>query len=185
MKYLSLLLFCTILIISCNTEQKRVLSNDLTRVSTLEYYHSKPFTGVSFEMYDEKTLKEEYQLKDGQREGFYRRYHKNGKLEKEGNYQSGIQVGLWKGYYENGQLAEEMIMETGSGKEYFESGQLKFDYKVNKDGSWNGPWKRYYENGQLAEEGNYKDGMQVGLWKCYFENGQLDILHVKNYNSPK
>lgn len=46
-----------------------------------------------------------------EKEGPYRSFYKNGKLQSEGIYSKGNKVGLWKDYYANGQPADERIYD--------------------------------------------------------------------------
>ena len=91
-------------------------------------------------------------------------------------------------------------------KEYYESGELKAEYKTkngvrhgkccyyyqngNKEktvcyinGKENGLYQEFYPNGKLKMEAYYKKGKQDGLLKVYFENGQLKI--VNEFSSGK
>jgi antitoxin component YwqK of YwqJK toxin-antitoxin module len=65
-------------------------------------------------------------LKFDKKEGFFKNFHENGQLKKEGNFINGKKEGLYKTYYENGQLEFE-----GNYKE----GELKSEgnFKDDKD----------------------------------------------------
>ena len=91
-------------------------------------------------------------IKNGQREGAWVYYYKNGQLEYKGNYKNGYQEGAWISYYENGQLY----------------------YKGNLKNGWlEGAWVWYYGNGQVNNKGNYKKGKRDGAWVYYREDGTV------------
>ena len=52
-------------------------------------------------------------------------------------------------------------------KEYYPSGELKYEWSV-KNGKLEGIGKEYYENGKLESETNYKNGEWEGVSKDYF-----------------
>ena len=80
------------------------------------------------------------QMKDGKREGEWRKYYDNGKLAYEGYFKDDNRDGYWKIYNEDGQL----MMEGNF-----------------KNGVEEGLWKFYNEDGTLKEEKTYKDGEEI------------------------
>ena len=81
----------------------------------------------------------------GKLDGLYESYHKNGQLDRKGNYKDGRQDGLFIGFYENGQLA----------------------FKVNyKNGREDGIYKWYDENGQLTSKSCLKNHEMVDMTYC-------------------
>ena len=52
-------------------------------------------------------------LKFDKKEGFFKNFHENGQLKKEGNFINGKKEGLYKTYYENGQLEFEGNYKEG------------------------------------------------------------------------
>ena len=92
-------------------------------------------------------------FKDGKKEGFWRKYFKDGSLSSRKTYANGIETGPSERYYENGQL--------------WRKGNLK-------SGKRDGIWKFYNKNGRLSIEGIYQAGIKNGIWKFFsHNNGQL------------
>ena len=133
---------------------------------------------IEKEYYNNGKLKFEYEIKNGEKEGFSREYYENGQLKKESCYKNGKLNGLYKQYYENGQLEIEATYKDGKidalFKSYYKNGELEIE-SVAKEGIPHGLRKEYYENGQLKYDLNYKEGELDGLCKRYYENGQLEI----------
>ena len=131
---------------------------------------------IEKEYYNNGKLKFEYEIKNGEKEGFSREYYENGQLKKESCYKNGKLNGLCKQYYENGQLEIEATYKDGKidalFKSYYKNGELEIE-SVAKEGIPHGLRKEYYENGQLKYDLNYKEGELDGLCKRYYENGQL------------
>ena len=131
---------------------------------------------IEKEYYNNGKLKFEYEIKNGEKEGFSREYYENGQLKKESCYKNGKLNGLCKQYYENGQLEIEGTYKDGKidalFKSYYKNGELEIE-SVVKEGISHGLCKHYYENGQLKYDLNYKEGELDGLCKQYYENGQL------------
>ena len=57
-------------------------------------------------------------------------------------------------------------------KEYFENGQLRFEYGF-ENGKKHGIYKEYFENNKVRVETNYKNGERDGLYKEYDKEGNL------------
>lgn len=60
--------------------------------------------GVWSSWYRDGTLRSECRYKDGKRHGFYQTWFKNGKLRFKGQYHHGKRTGEWKFYDKNGEL---------------------------------------------------------------------------------
>ena len=120
---------------------------DLVLRNNLYYnkFTGVPFTGEIFGL-------ENGRFKNGELEGFWKYYYKDGQLRNKGNYKDGKKDGLWETYYEDGKLS--------SNRNY-------------KNGKKDGLWETYYENGQLKTKGNYKDGIREVPMEHYDEDGKL------------
>ena len=111
--------------------------------------------------------------------GKYIHYHDDGTLSKvreKGSYNNGQMDGVWEYYYKNGQLWWKRSYlngkEDGVLEEYHENGKpnVKGSYL---NGERNGVWESYHDNGQLSGKGSYLNGEKIGVWEEYHENGQL------------
>ncbi|MEN8929003.1 MAG: toxin-antitoxin system YwqK family antitoxin [Flavobacteriales bacterium] len=58
-------------------------------------------------------------------------------------------------------------------KEFFDNGQIKREFFIDRNNSLDGLSKTWYENGILSEESTYKSGKKDGLCKIWYENGLL------------
>ncbi|NCG28410.1 MAG: hypothetical protein GWP42_12810 [Verrucomicrobiales bacterium] len=106
----------------------------------IAYHKGSPYTGKSFELYD------------------------NGQKITEENWKDGEQEGLTTGWYENGRKSSEIIYKDGKHdglwSEWYENGQKKFEGNF-KDGKADEPWVLWHENGQKKWEVNFKDGKKI------------------------
>jgi antitoxin component YwqK of YwqJK toxin-antitoxin module len=151
--------------------------------------------------------------------GLYTDYHENGAVRDKGNVRQGYRDGAWRRYSTAGKLLEEgdyrknvyylrtyldslgnPIIENGNGK--FESDpdplnpfQLKGDYRDGlREGEWlqyfnsgllqatmqyelgdlNGTTETFFESGTTNLEGAYKKNKRDGVWKWYYEDGTME-----------
>jgi len=102
----------------------------------------------------------EFTVINGIKNGSFKTYFLNGRLEKEGLIKNNKNVGEWKYYFENGQL------ETIGN--YYEN----IPY---------GQWKSFYNNGNIKTVGTYRFGKQQGAWEYYNLDGNLiNIIYFDN-----
>jgi antitoxin component YwqK of YwqJK toxin-antitoxin module len=73
-----------------------------------------------------------------------------------------------------------MAKKNGSGKWYFESGQLKYEGNW-KNGKQDGVEMAYFASGQLKQEAYLRDGRAQGIYKEYSQTGEL-LIHMKYEN---
>ncbi len=59
-------------------------------------------------------------------------------------------------------------------QEFYPTGQLKLEAKMNEENKMHGEYKEYWENGKLKVKGNYENGFRMGVWKYYKETGEYD-----------
>ena len=108
-------------------------------------------------------------------------FHPNGKLENEINYIDGEYDGEWISYYKNGELFVFGLYENGKkdGKwlSYHENGQ-KNSSENYQDDILHGDWYTYFENGQTKYKGKYVDGEKDGEWIVYYESGGKKIEEI-------
>ena len=116
-----------------------------------------PYTGKVFG-------KNQGSFKNGEYDGAWVSYYKDGQLDYKGNYKNGEKDGAWVSYHNNGSL------------------NYKGDYKNGeKDGAWvsyydyesYGSLDSYGSNDQLESKGNYKNGKREGTWVSYDEDGTV------------
>lgn len=90
---------------------------------------------------------------DGEREGFWREYYKNGKPKFIGSYENGLEEGAVLTYHPK-------------------KGRLKCECNYSK-GLRSGTIKTYYKDGNLYEVGEYQNDEINGVNTFYYRNGRL------------
>ena len=105
---------------------------DLVLRNNLYYkkFTDVPFTGEIFGL-------ENGRFKNGELEGFWKYYYKDGQLSSNRNYKDGKKDGLWETYYENGQLKTKGNYKDGIREvpmeHYDEDGKLLFKNDTNDE----------------------------------------------------
>jgi uncharacterized protein len=124
--------------------------------------------------YPDGKVQAEGQYTDNRRSGQWRFFNELEKGEQTGNFVNGRPDGMWKWYYDNGSLLREeeyyQGQRDGSYTEYLKSGEIIAQGQY-ADGEQNGEWK--YKSGNYIEEGKYITGLRDGIWKSYYANGTL------------
>ena len=148
---------------------------------------------------DATTLKSRYTIVDSKREGLFSSFHRNGRLQAEGQFRSGYEFGTWRFFSARGQRIEEGAflngLRTGRWVTYLDDGKPKVDglwYEGGRVGRWlvtqsdGGPkpidypmpagleWvaERWSEGGQLRRSGFLESGVKVGLWQTFHRSGE-------------
>lgn len=154
--------------------------------------------GMWKEFYPSMVVKNECPYLENLKNGYYKEYSPDGKLQNTSKYENGKLVenppelqklDLKTEYYEGGIVkstgAYKNGVPEGYFKEYSKEGVV-IASKIFKDGiligegildeanKEQGPWKEYYPNGQLKGKGEYKDGKRIGEWLFYFANGKTE-----------
>lgn len=156
---LSLLLSVSILLLSCDSETKKIPSKG----EFIEQITNKDGSIIQ-KKYVDGQIQNEFTYVNNKKHGTALVYYPGGKLHT-------------KSTYVNGKIEGEAFW-------YYESGKV-FDVRIYKDNKMQGIRKSYYESGKLKSEQEYKDNMpQMGL-KEYGINGELIeqpklILTTKN-----
>ena len=88
---------------SKQVDVKRILVDSLTKNDGIIYYKDIKFSGVSFDVYDNDSIKSEKSYKDGKYDGLSRQWYENGQLEWESNFKDGRFIST-KEWDENGNL---------------------------------------------------------------------------------
>lgn len=86
-----------------------------------------------------------------------------------------------QGQGEGGEKKKELLNKDNKIKrEYYDNGQIKYEFEVNQNEKRDGRSRTWYENGQLETEEFYIDGLQFGTQKAWWGNGKLK--YEENYN---
>jgi antitoxin component YwqK of YwqJK toxin-antitoxin module len=113
-----------------------------------------------------KTINQEGQIKDNRKEGVWKFFFVNGKLEEKVEYHTKDSLtsfcGLYQEYYQNGEL------KTDGTYSFFDGDSLKctvcFEYDTIQHFYKAVPWIKY--SGEI----------RTGIWREYYENGQLKSI---------
>lgn len=139
------------------------------------------FTGLCKTFYDDKTIKEEFQLELGVINGEFKSFYENGKPKERIGYEKGEQTGERKEFFDNGELKYQITIEPSKNilihKWYYENGNpKKLESKLIDKNERIGEYKEWYENGQLAETGTYKSAYKrEGEWLEFYQNGSEKV----------
>lgn len=128
--------------------------------------------------YDNGTIKEKTNFKNGKLEGIAEGWFVNGNKWYAASYKNGQVNGLLTKYYYNGYLLSTSNYiedkQNGNHKEYSSTGTLKYDINFSND-EQDGILTYYYANGQKEDELNYKKGKAYGTYKSYYEDGKPKV----------
>ncbi|MDA7605943.1 toxin-antitoxin system YwqK family antitoxin [Verrucomicrobiales bacterium] len=117
--------------------EKGVIFDELEKREGIYYFKDTPYTGKTYELYEDGQKRSEGNFKDGKMDGLCMWWHENGQKAREANYKDDKPDGLWTEWYENGQKKVEVNF---------------------KDVKPDGLWTEWHENGQKQFEENFKDG---------------------------
>ncbi len=103
----------------------------------------------------------------------------NGKISGEGILENGQRQGTWVFYYRNGQVKAKVSYLQGElnldCQWWRENGQ-PLQKGMFLSGVQTGFWQRFYDNGQLWDEGHYDtNGKKIGKWRVYTKTGELKL----------
>ncbi len=155
------------LLFACNNRKISEVKNNQTGQLLIQYEYITSENG-SF-------------LKDG----YYKKWHKNGQLETFGNYKNNKREGKWQSYFENGNLKEEINLKNGMIEGlvilFYGNGNKRFESN-NKKNKLEGKVRYWHANGQLSSTGTYLNNSKDGLFTYYYENGtkEKEVNYKKN-----
>jgi antitoxin component YwqK of YwqJK toxin-antitoxin module len=162
MKKTLVIIFTTLLLSSCKSECRKVIStHDNGNEKVVKYYP---------DCNDKKSYKREY-------------YFENGQKSSEGYVVNDIENGNFKTWTKDGILTADWEMldgkEHGFIQCWFENGVKKRESVLYK-GEENGIYKDWDEEGNIIITGQYSNGEQDSTWYFYGKNGELTIKNYKN-----
>lgn len=127
---------------------------------------------------------------DGEKAGWERRWHENGKLNWEVFWINGEKDGWQRTWSDNGRLVHQEFWKNGDrdGWQCYWDKQGKFEYhdlwkndKITRPAD--GPFTGLYPDGSIAVTGQYKDREMHGQWTFWFSSGQKE--KVEHYLGHK
>ncbi len=136
------------------TYVRKVKTAELQNINEVYYFNNKPYTGISIDLFDDKTKMQEINWKDGLLHGSKTEYFPGGRVVRAiMNFYEGKRHGYFVYYHENSKIKLE-------GKYYFDD----LDSTINA----------YYENGNPKYIHNYEKGKKVGELVLFFKNGNIE-----------
>ncbi len=147
------------------------------KISLVEYYKNGLTHGqtVYYSQFNESPVSEtEYAF--GKKNGLYRQYYDNGKIQEESWFKDNLKNGLSRWNNKSGQRLAEYNYKNGNfdglQKTYYENDTLQStsNYTGNQ---LSGESKEYFRNGKLKVSGNYLNGQKDGVWTEYDELGKV------------
>lgn len=139
----------------------------------------------------------------GEKQGVWKKYHKNGGLRYVGEFKDDQPIGVFKYYYDTGKFQSNVTYfgKVSYANFYYPSGAVKATGKYisqKKDSVWTyydlkgyrksteyyklgsreKVWYVYYTNGNVAEEKEYIKDFENGIWNTYFEDGTFKMKAI-------
>jgi antitoxin component YwqK of YwqJK toxin-antitoxin module len=156
---------------------RKVKTDDLQNKNEVYYFDGKPYTGLSYDEFDNRTKMQEINWKDGLLHGTKTEYFiggvgVRGKL----NFYEGKRQGPFVYYHDNGQInirgnyyldALDSTVEA-----FFNNGKPQYVHHYNK-GTRIGESITYYKNGNVEQELILKNEKPHGLMTTYYEAGNI------------
>lgn len=135
-------------------------------------------SGPFASFYEDKNIKNKYNLERGVINGAFKSYHQNGNPKEIIHFIQGQLTGEREEFYENGILKykvekdsiEDLLIHTW----YYENGNpKKLESKLRDKNKKRGDHKEWFESGQLLRSGMYISEFQPGgYWQEFYQNGQ-------------
>lgn len=132
------------------------------------------YSGLCKTYFENKTIKEEFYLKDGVIDGELKGYYVDGTLKDKILYNQGIQTGVRTEYFENGRIKYDISQQgTLFSHDWFYENEIpkKKEYRTFEGNQLHGDYYEWYADGQLAKSGHYNHDVPVGDWIEYYPNG--------------
>ncbi|MBK7427513.1 MAG: DUF4375 domain-containing protein [Saprospiraceae bacterium] len=136
------------------------------------------FSGLYSSYFDDKRIKNEYNLELGVIHGAFKSYYQNGNQKEITHYLNGKLTGEREEFYESGIIkykvekdsSEDLLIHTW----YYENGNpKKLESKLAQKNKRRGTYKEWFENGQLLKSGMYLTEFNPGgKWQEFYQNGQ-------------
>ena len=167
--------------VSCTHTETTYFPDGRTQ-SIIQYKGKKEHGKTTYFYRSPNTVEIEVEMKNGKRNGEFRRYYKNGLLDTYCVYEKDSIEGLEVMYAANGCKSQEFTYvhgkKNGPHKAYHLDGNIKIDGGFKND-LFDGPWTYYDERGVVVGEGTFQEG--EGEVTFYDPNGHKQrTTHYKN-----
>ncbi|MEO6524717.1 MAG: toxin-antitoxin system YwqK family antitoxin [Mucilaginibacter sp.] len=137
----------------------RVVMSDIRLKQKLGFLYLKgvPFTGKTYELYDNGDTAKTICYKNGKEDGLTRWWHPNKQLAQERFFVNGWKQGLHKGWWPNG--------------------KIQFEYHFVND-EYEGEVREWFNNGKVSRVFHYAAGHEAGSQKMWWEDGKIRANYV-------
>lgn len=144
------------------------------------------FTGLCKTFYDNKKIKEEFQLEKGFINGEFKSFYDNGKPKEVIHYLNGEHTGEQKEFYDNGKLKYQVTKEPSKNifkqEWYYDNGNpKKLESKLIEKNERIGEYKEWYENGNKKVEAEFINGKYI-LKNYWNEKGEQTLITGTGYS---
>lgn len=178
---ISILAVVAMVLVSCTHTETTYYPDGRTQ-SIIQYRGKKEHGKTVYFYRNPNTVEIEVEMKNGKRNGEFRRYFINGLLDTYCVYKNDSIEGVEVMYMANGCKSQETTYlhghRNGPHKAYHIDGSLKLEGGFKND-LFEGPWTYYDERGVLVGEGEFHDG--TGQVTFYDKNGLPKLVsHYKN-----
>jgi len=183
------------------TYVRKVKTAELQNINEVYYFNGKQYTGISIDLFEDKTRMQELNWKDGllhgtkteyfpggrvvravmnfyegKRHGQFVYYHESGKIKLNGSYHYDALDSTVSAFYDNGNpnyVHHYMKgIKVGESLTYFKNGNL--EQKVSlKNERPHGLMLTYYEAGNIRQEAYYNEGVREGQFIRYHLTGMM------------
>jgi len=113
--------------------------------------------------YNNGEIRSERSYNNGQLNGGYVFYNRNGTIGITGQYVAGKHSGHWKSFYK--------------------TGKIKSEYDYDENGDLTGLFKTYYENDKLDYQGEHSEDEPNGESKFYSPEGDLQLIRYNDFGT--
>lgn len=178
---ITILAVVAIIFASCTRTETTYYPDGRTQ-SIIQYKGKKEHGKTVYFYHSPNTVEMEVEMKNGKRNGEFRRYFENGLIDTYCVYVNDSIEGVEVMFMPNGCKSQEYTYvhgrKNGPHKAYHIDGNIKIEGGFKND-LFDGPWTYYDERGVVVGEGNFQNG--DGEVTFYDKNGQrLRTTHYKN-----
>jgi len=150
------------------------------KISLIEHFKNGLVHGqtIYYSQFNETPLSEtDYAF--GKKNGLYRQYYDNGKIQEESWFKDDVKNGTSKWNNKSGQRIAEYNYKAGNfdGMQmtFYENDSLQTTNKY-LDNKLSGESKEYFRNGKVKISGKYINGLKEGVWTEYDELGKVVLV---------
>ncbi len=155
---------------------RRVKTEQLENINEVYYLNKVPYTGVTFDYFDNNTLMQEINWVNGILEGTKTEYFPGGLIRAKVNFKAGKRHGPFIFYHDNGNIKldgnyfDDALDSTINA--YYNNGKPKYIHHYDK-GVMVGELITFYKNGNIEQKTMLKNERPHGLMLTYYEAGNI------------